>query len=221
MNGGSHANGGAAPREFHDPAVLQNTWQSTLQPEQGCGLVNLGNTCFLNSVLQCLVGTPALMNLIGSKHSHEAMLNQHDIEQDWYVTFEKSLMRMLNSPGKSLRPIPFTKTVCDVIKTHRHGEQEDAHEYLVNLLERLHKHAMDAYLKIHRLNEEWLKKNRHMDLTSSINQIFGGIIRSQVMCKSCGNASNAYDPFTNLSLELKDCSTVNESLMQFTKVRRG
>ena len=33
---------------------------------------------------------------------------------------------------------------------------------------------------VHRLDKDWLRKNRHMELTSSINQIFAGIIRSQV-----------------------------------------
>ncbi len=36
----------------------------------GCGLCNLGNTCFLNSVLQCLTYTPPLFNYVASgQHS--------------------------------------------------------------------------------------------------------------------------------------------------------
>ena len=120
------------------------------------------------------------MNLLSGKHSHTALCAAEDLEQDWYQTFERSLLKMINSPGGRLRPIPFTNKVTEVIKSHRPGEQEDAHEYLVNLLEKLHQFAMDAYMKIHDLDKEWLKKNRHLELTSSVNQIFAGLIRSQV-----------------------------------------
>jgi ubiquitin carboxyl-terminal hydrolase 36/42 len=206
------------PKEFHPAVVLDNTWGSS-QPEMGTGLVNLGNTCFLNAVLQCLVGTPTIMNLIASPYSHSNIISRHNLEEDSYKTFEASLLKMINSQGKSLRPTPFTKYVGQVIKSHRPGEQEDAHEYLVNLLEKLHTHAMEAYAKIHgfKFEKQWARTHRHLELTSSINQIFAGIIRSQVLCKNCGSASNTYDPFTDLSLELQDCQRVSDCLHQFTK----
>jgi ubiquitin carboxyl-terminal hydrolase 36/42 len=41
----------------------------------GCGLCNLGNTCFLNSVLQCLTYTPPLFNYVASgQHSKTCTL---------------------------------------------------------------------------------------------------------------------------------------------------
>jgi ubiquitin carboxyl-terminal hydrolase 36/42 len=107
--------------------------------------------------------------------------------------------------------------VTGCIEHHLEGEQEDAHEYLVNLLERLHRLDMEAYTKIWELKECFFD-NRRLEVTSSIHQIFAGIIASQVTCTRCGSVSNSYDPFTDLSLELNDCFTVTRCLERFTKL---
>ena len=37
---------------------------------------------------------------------------------------------------------------------------------------------------------------------SIIQQAFGGLLRSDVVCRACGQTSTAFDPFLDLSLDL-------------------
>jgi len=50
-----------------------------------------------------------------------------------------------------------------------------------------------------------------------VNNLFQGILQSQVRCLRCGYVSNSYDPFMDLSLELRPgCSTVQHCMQHYT-----
>lgn len=53
-------------RILFNPSQLEMKWTSSRSV--GSGLANMGNTCFLNSVLQCLTYTPPLFNYLLSDH---------------------------------------------------------------------------------------------------------------------------------------------------------
>lgn len=51
--------------------------------------------------------------------------------------------------------------------------------------------------------------------------MFAGYLRSQINCTSCGYKSNTYDPFLDLSLELKKSSNnLFDAFKDFTRKER-
>ena len=43
-----------------------------------------------------------------------------------------------------------------------------------------------------------------------MHQIFGGVLRSEVRCLRCSRVTTRLDPFTNLSLDVTDSSTIGD-----------
>lgn len=87
------------------------------------------------------------------------------------------------------------------------GRQEDAHEYLIALLDAMHERTIAG------MNP---KPPPEVEFTSFVYRIFGGRIRSQVKCTQCSYESNTYDPFLDLSLEINHAQTVQRALQRFT-----
>ncbi|XP_021763085.1 ubiquitin carboxyl-terminal hydrolase 23-like [Chenopodium quinoa] len=170
----------------------------------GAGLENLGNTCFLNSVIQCLTYTePLVAYLQSGKHQN----NCHVAGFCALCAMQKHVNRALQSTGRIVAPKDLVSNLRCISRSFRNARQEDAHEYMINLLESMHKCCLPSGVPA---------ESPGAYDKSLVHKIFGGRLRSQVKCLQCSHCSNTFDPFLDLSLEIIKADSVHKALLHFT-----
>ncbi|KAJ3377786.1 Ubiquitin carboxyl-terminal hydrolase 36 [Lobulomyces angularis] len=172
----------------------------------GPGLQNLGNTCFLNSVLQSLIYTPPLsIHLINETHSTTCRTRANCLLCDFESLVKKCLGN--HSSTKHLSPVIIVRKLKLIAKHMRIGRQEDSHEFLRYFIDALVKPLLIGYESLDPASKE----------TTFLHQIFAGHLRSQVDCSTCGYESKTFDPLLDLSLEIRNCNSLHKAFSHFTK----
>ncbi|KAM0920508.1 hypothetical protein ACQ4PT_007470 [Festuca glaucescens] len=91
------------------------------------------------------------------------------------------------------------------------GQQEYAHEFLRCLLDNLNKCTLDPKSK---------GKPSFFHEESIVKQVFGGQLKSHLTCRDCGQFSETFEPFLDLSLEIDQVDDLVATLESFTKVEQ-
>ena len=100
---------------------------------------------------------------------------------------------MPNCP-KVLSPRGLVQNIRLVSKQFRPMRQEDAHEYLRQLLDCMHENILKAKgLKI---------SDGKIAETTLISRIFGGYLCNELKCSKCNYSSKTYNHFQDLSLDV-------------------
>jgi len=98
-----------------------------------CGLNNIGNTCFMNSALQLLVSCTVLTKFILNKNFISPKIN----------CYKKFLMDYFTN--KIITPLTIKNMVSDNNNIFRGCSQQDAHEFLITLLDILNEELKNEY----------------------------------------------------------------------------
>lgn len=183
------------------------------------GLLNLGNTCYMNSAIQCLVHTPEFARYFREDYHQEInWQNPLGMVGELALAFG-DLLRKLWAPGRTpIAPRPFKAKLVRFAPQFSGHNQHDSQELLAFLLDGLHedlnrvKHK--PYIKSRdadgRPDEEvadeyWANHIARND--SIIVDVCQGQYKSTLVCPVCNKVSVTFDPFMYLSLPLQSTTT--------------
>lgn len=171
------------------------------------GLLNCGNSCYANAVLQCLTGTrPLIIYLLRRSHSRACY------GKDWCLLCElEQHVLMLRENGGPLSPSRILSHMRSINCQIGDGSQEDAHEFLRLLVASMQSICLEG------LGGEQ-KVDARLQETTFIQHTFGGRLRSKVKCLRCYHESERYENIMDLTLEIYGrVESLEDALTQFTK----
>jgi len=174
----------------------------TNQGGPGSGMFNMGNTCYLNSTLQALFHTPALVNYL-RYGGHENNCSTSGFNS-CTICIMAATLRGTNSHSP-MKPIKIYEKLKLICKHLVHGRQEDAHEFLRYLIESLQK----SYLISRKVPKTVDNQTKE---TTPFNQIFGGYMRQDVVCLRCKHVSTTFQHFMDLLLDIRQADNIETAL---------
>ena len=204
-------------------------------PVGATGLVNLGNTCFMNSALQCLSHTIPLTRffLLGkweSEVNHNNPLGMNGLLAKEYADLIYHLWNP-SSSRSSFAPREFKSTMGRFNTMFRGYGQQDSQELLQSLLDGLHEDLnrivkkpyvelpdMDELSDSEKAFKSWEFYSLRND--SIIVDLFQGQYKSRVECIKCGKWSVKFDPFMFLSLPIPGTREIMIKVIVISKSAR-
>ncbi|KAM4815031.1 uncharacterized protein RHO17_005553, partial [Thomomys bottae] len=189
---GSHEKGNAlGPREH-----IPQSWEPPRTV--AAGLKNTGNACYLNATLQCLTHTgPLASHMLALRTSQMACQKTTCM----MCVMQAHLERAFQHSGAIIQPS------CALGAGFHVHKQEDAHEFLMFILESMEKSHQSCGMGLDLAGRE----------PGLIREIFGGSWRSQITCFQCQSTSDTFDPYLDITLDMAGAQSVEQALARLVE----
>uniref|UniRef100_A0A0K2UC78 ubiquitinyl hydrolase 1 n=1 Tax=Lepeophtheirus salmonis TaxID=72036 RepID=A0A0K2UC78_LEPSM len=214
-----------------------------IKTDHAKGLRNLGNTCFMNSTIQCLAHSIQLLELIQKNYFTNSEENSDLTDSFADVIRDLWSLGGKNSTRATVDPVKFKGEIGKFAPKFSGYNQHDSQEFLQYLLEGIHNelNRVDPDTRkaeSKRIAEQSKEEEKADSLlipieygkkclnnyllrdNSFVTDLFMGQFRSTLKCLKCNNESVTFEPFWVVSLPIPPKSVqpkLEDCLRLFTK----
>ena len=185
------------------------------------GMMNLGNSCYMNSILQILLNISEIKNIfVNIKLEKEQefldfLINYKSEKEILVEEFINLLAEKWVGKKKTLSPKKF-KEACGKLNENFKGYiQQDAYDFYTFLVQNLHEGTNIKSTETNITNKEKIEttekelgneywSNTVRNNASYIYSLFMGQLQSKLICNKCKKCKIKYEPFSALDLPLPE-----------------